>query len=283
LPESAYLLDRASISHSGVHDGGPRLRWVAVSGTLLGGACALAIASTGGCAQIVGLTENYRLSYCAALGPQPLFCADFDEGSVGSGWSHVDQTNGALALDTDEFESAPAAVVVHSPAVMAGTVDVAMYRAFSLTGQTFQGSIDLDMRVDRADSNGGVAVLAQVGLEQVGTSYVVQLVAMSQANVLSFTISEVSTAAPLPVMHPVQPTIGLATWTHVTLTVQTPFSGGPATATLSFDGQQVASAPINVPVANFTQTFGVGITYAQTPSTGWTVVFDDVIFNATAN
>jgi hypothetical protein len=38
-----------------------------------------------------------------------------------------------------------------------------------------------------------------------------------------------------------------------------------------------------VPVTNFTQTFGVGITYAQTPSTGWTAVFDDVIFDATAN
>jgi len=254
-----------------------------VNGTLLAGVCAVAIAPIAGCAQIVGLTENYHLSYCAALSPQPLFCEDFDEGSVGAGWSHIDQTDGALSLDTDEFESAPASVVMHSPNVGAGTVDVAMYRSFSLTGQTFEGSIDLDMRVDRSDSNGGVAVLAQVALEQVGTSYVVQLVAISQGNLLAFTISEVSTNAPCPIVHPVQPTIDLATWTHVTLTVQAPFSGGPAKATLAFDGQQVGSAPINVPVTNFTQTFGVGITYAQTPSTGWTAVFDDVVFDATAN
>ncbi len=40
---------------------------------------------------------------------------------------------------------------------------------------------------------------------------------------------------------------------------------------------------IQVPVQNFAPSIGVGILYASTPSNGWQVAFDNVVFNSASN
>jgi hypothetical protein len=229
-------------------------------------------------------------TFCASLSPSPLFCEDFDEGSYTQGWTYTHTVNGSLALDGTEFHSAPASMIAQSGIAGAGTVDVAAYRAFALTGtSSLAATVDLDMRIDRADADGGLAVIAQLGLLDGtgGGQYFVQLIAESHgAAPINAAINEAyfatGTNSP-PVTHPVAQTVAIGAWTHVTLAVTAPFAGGAGTETLSFDGTQVGSSAINVPVQNFTEVLGVGLTFVQIPSNGWNALYDDVVFNATAH
>jgi hypothetical protein len=231
-------------------------------------------------------------TFCASLSPSPLFCEDFDEGSYAQGWSYTHpaspSTTGSLALDGTEFQSAPASMIAQSNIESAGLVDVAAYLRLALTGTSLlAATLDLDMRVDGADADGGLAVLAQLGLlEAGGGHYFVQLVAESHgAAPLNVAVNEAYFATGTnnpPVTHPVAQTVAIGAWTHVTLAVTAPFAGGAGTETLSFDGTQVGSSAIAVPVTNFTEELGVGLTFVQVPSNGWTVLYDDVVFNGKA-
>jgi hypothetical protein len=40
---------------------------------------------------------------------------------------------------------------------------------------------------------------------------------------------------------------------------------------------------IDVPVQNFQETIGVGIAWAETPSTGWTAHYDNIVFGSPAD
>ncbi len=229
-------------------------------------------------------------AFCATRSPQPLLCADFDEGSYTPGWSFFHTTQGSIALDGAEFRSSPAAMIVQSDVASSGAVDVTAYKTLTVTGPTtFSGTIDLDVRVDKSDGAGGVAVLAQFGLVDGGGGgdYFVQLVVLPGAGgALGCNVNEVffdGVTTTSPVQHPLSQSIALGTWKHVTFTMAAPYAGGAGEFTMSFDGTQVGSAPISVPVTNFTQTFGVGLPYVLTPSNGWTAVFDNVIFDGSGS
>jgi hypothetical protein len=228
-------------------------------------------------------------AFCASLSPRPLLCADFDEGSATSAWSYVHTTSGTIALDGTEFRSPPGAMITQSAIAGSGTVDVAGYGSFALTGQsTFTGTVGLDFRVDRADATGGLAVLAQIGLLDGtgGGQYFVQFVTSSNgAAPLDCSVNEIYFATgttSMPVRHPVAQTIPIGAWTHLTLSIVAPFGGGAGTQTLALNGVQVGTSSITVPVRNFSQAAGIGLTFVQTPSNGWTAVFDNVTFDATA-
>jgi hypothetical protein len=231
-------------------------------------------------------------TFCQSLQPQPLFCEDFDEGvALASEWSYILETRGSLALYGSASMSPPASMQAMTDVVMSAntSVDTAVYEDFSLTGMTFAGSIDLDLRVDQVDSNTGTAVLAQFGLiDGSGNGqYYLQFVTNSNgANPLNCGVNEdyfATTTSGNPTPHPVSSTIPLHIWVHVRLTMTVPFSGGAGTATVRINGGATDTAPIQVEVANFTQSIGVGVLYASTPSNGWTVLVDNVVFNATTN
>jgi hypothetical protein len=228
-------------------------------------------------------------TFCLRLSPSPLFCEDFDEGSYASGWSSVHTTFGSLALDTTEFTSPSGAMIAQSGATAQPAVaDVAVYRSFALTGQNFMGAIELDMRVDRADSPGAFAVLAQIKLLDSSSTgeYVLQLVTTSNgAAPLTASFNEIyfgSGSTGQPVVHSASQTIALATWTHIKLSAAITATSG-SSAGLSFNGRQVAASAISVPVKNFSPSIGAGILWASNPSSGWTAVYDNVTFNATQN
>jgi hypothetical protein len=179
-------------------------------------------------------------------------------------------------------------MIAQSAIAASGAVDVAGYASFALTGQsTFSGTIDVDFRVDRADGTGGLAVLAQIALLDGtgGGQYFLQVVADSNgASPLGCSVNEIyfaSGTTSMPVIHPVTQTIPIGAWTHLTLSIAAPLAGGSGTETLALNGAQVSMDAISVPVVSFTQTVGVGLTFVQTPSNGWTAVFDNVTFDAT--
>jgi hypothetical protein len=226
--------------------------------------------------------------FCASQSPRPLFCEDFDEDSVSSGWSSLHSVGGSVSLDTLEFRTPPGAMSAQSGVAANGGIDVAAYRSFALAGaSTFSCTLDLDLRVDNADGAGGFAVLEQLGLSDgSGGDYFVQLVANSHGGApLTLSINEVLFGAGgngQPTIHPLAPTIALGSWTHVTFAVVAPFGGGTGAATIAFDGAASTTTPIAVGVKNFTEVLGVGLTFVRTPSNGWTAIYDDVTFDAFA-
>lgn len=200
-------------------------------------------------------------------------------------------TTGNLALDTSEFVSRPASLLAQTGVVTCGggTVDTSVYQTLQLSGQTFDGTLDLELRVDGVDAPGGVAVLAQFGLTDGagGGLYYLQLVTTSNgAQPLSLQVAEeyfATNTAGMPVDHPVSSVIPVKTWTHVKLSMVVPFAGGAGTATLVIGGGPPAVSAIEVPVQNFAPSIGVGILYASTPSNGWSAAFDNVVFNSASN
>jgi hypothetical protein len=235
-----------------------------------------------------GVGDGRGPTWCAALSRRPLFCADFDEGAIAPAWTAVHTTGGSIALDATEFQSPPDGLIVDTAVVASAKpmVDVAAYRSFAVTGRaTFVGMLDLDFRVDRADAPGGVAVLAQLGLvDGGGAAYLLQVVATSNgSSPLSIGVSELATRTGKVVAHPLQQSVALKTWTHVTVSLTAPFGGGAGTAAFGLDGILVERIAVSVPVQNRTQTIGVGITYASAPSTGWTAIFDNVTFDTMSN
>jgi hypothetical protein len=252
--------------------------------------CLLAPLPSFACDRIVGLRADYYETACARLEPQPLFCEDFDEASYDprAVWNSTSSTPGTLAVDTAEYRSSPASLRTQSTSTTNGTINVAVFRTFSLTGQTFAGTLDLDLIVDQEDaSSSAQAVLAQIGLESSTNAYWLQLVATSSGSgPLICSLNEVGAAnAPNGVWtHAVSQTLVPGTWRHVTLAVTAPLAGGRGSASLSFDGVRVADAPmIDVPVQNYQQTIGVGIAWASTPSTGWTAHYDNIVFDGAAD
>jgi hypothetical protein len=241
---------------------------------------------------MLGPGDAGPLSYCQSRNPAPLFCDDFDEDAASlSDWSYIHQITGNLALYRTAFTSPPASMIAQTHVVTGSNVqvDTAVYRSFSLSGQTFQGTIELDLRVDQVDSSTGVAVLAQFGLTDGNGNglYFLQFVVNANgANPLSCHLNEdyfSTTTTGNPVAHDLTVTAPLKRWTHLKLSMAVPFAGGAGTATVIVNGGPPSTTPIMVAVQNFSQTIGVGLLYASTPSNGWTVVVDNVVFDAKTN
>ena len=229
-------------------------------------------------------------TFCTGLSPPALFCEDFDEGSYTSGWSYVHTTLGTMALDKSEFLSSPGAMIAQSAVTAAPSVaDVAAYRSFPATGQAFAGAVELDLRVERAASAGTSAVLAQITLQDGSGngSYQLHVVAHSNGTAplgLNFTELYVGRGSNgMAIVHSTSQTIALATWTHVKLSATIPAAGGSGSAALDLKGAQGPASSINVPVKNFSLAIAAGILWTSNPSNGWTVVYDNVMFNAAKN
>ncbi len=175
--------------------------------------------------------------FCQGLSPQPVFCDDFDESEPDPyGWSFAHTTSGALQLDNSEYVSWPASLLAQTNVVtVAGggtAVDTSLYQTLQLTGQTFDGTLELDLRVVDVDFAGGVAVVAQFGLTDGagGGQYYLQLVTTSNGKEpLSLQVAEdyfATSTKGTPTDHSVSSVIKVGTWTHVKLSMVVPFAGG---------------------------------------------------------
>jgi hypothetical protein len=235
-------------------------------------------------------------TFCETLSPQPFFCADFDEGETSPfGWSQAQIFEGTLGLYTTEHESAPASLLARTSVVTAmgknTNPNTAVYQTLQISGQMFAGTLDFYMHVDQVDAVGDFAVLAQFGLTDPagGGVYYLQLVTTSNgAMPLGVQMAEdyfsMGTNGS-PTDYPVFGVIPLMTWTHVQLSLAVPFAGGPGTATLVLDDGQPTTVLIHapVPVQAFSPEIAVGVTWASTPSNGWTVAYDNVFFDNTSH
>jgi hypothetical protein len=66
-------------------------------------------------------------------------------------------------------------------------------------------------------------------------------------------------------------------WTQFTMTMTAPLAGGTGTANLTYGAGHISTS-IDVPIALASVDFAAGLAYVQ--NGGWTVVLDDVTFDA---
>ncbi len=93
--------------------------------------------------------------YCASLSTAPLFCDDFDEGAIATGWDQVTGMSGTVALDGTYFTSPPKAMLVSvNASAPEGNIDLAGYKSFAAKqGVAGTYTVAFDLRIDAADTS----------------------------------------------------------------------------------------------------------------------------------
>jgi hypothetical protein len=221
------------------------------------------------------------VGYCAGLSPAPLFCEDFDEGTLGP-WDQVSGMNGWAALDATLSLSAPDAMRDQVNAnASAGNVDVAGYRTFDLLqGVAGRYTLTFAFRADSVDtSSSSDAVLGAIQLWNGSAAWDLELevsYSPSTGNLSAYLSEDSATDY---VEHPAAKPIAMKKWVTVAISITLPASGGTAPATMSFDGTQVVAATVNVPIPDPIPEIIVGPTYATPAPSGWTLRYDNVTFD----
>lgn len=222
-------------------------------------------------------------SYCDGLSPAPLFCADFDEGSLERGWENDGKTpdpgafgGGVIEEDTTVFRSAPRSVAFGVPARVTSTSTSA---AFLLTRAPFVPSairLDVDLRVateDMPSNPSGRVILASIHFAPAGDVIVFRDALGTALGLLDDTAGGGTTAA-------FSERIAVGTWRTLTIHVANmPTDGGPdGWANAAVD--QIVAATLRLPATfqKVTQppTISVGVPLARGPMGAFRVNVDDV-------
>jgi len=224
-------------------------------------------------------------SFCASLSPKPLFCADFDEGSATAGWDSVSGQKGTASLNTSESTSAPASMAIDTVAISSGQVDCAGYKLFpTLVNKALTMTLAFDVRFDATDAKKD-AVIGSIQLNAAnGTLYEVQVdVAMSTSGDLTVDVPELTTptsGTETYVDHTLSKKLALGQWHHIVLLETAPASSGSGSLVVTIDGSQAFSGSINVLVSSWTPEVIMGTSYIASPSSAWSIRYDNVTFDA---
>lgn len=231
--------------------------------------------------------DTGTVTYCAGLSPKPVFCEDYDEGSVSNGWDQVSSQGGKAGVSTTAFQSGPASMLVATNTLASGgIVDVAEYKEFpALAGKAQTMTLAFDVRFETVDSTKHDIVFGSIQLvDASGATYELQLDAvLTTAGDLQLDMPELTTTAgggTTYVDHTLSTHVATQTWLHVVMTEKVPAASGVGTATLSINGTQLLSTSINVLVTNWIPEVILGISYVQPPSNPWGVRYDNVTFDS---
>ena len=226
-------------------------------------------------------------TFCAGLSPKPVFCEDYDEGSVSAGWDQVSSQGGKAGVSTTAFQSGPASMLVATNTLASGgIVDVAEYKEFpALAGKAQTMTLAFDVRFETIDSTKHDIVFGSIQLvDASGATYELQLDAvLTTAGDLQLDMPELTTTAgggTTYVDHTVSTHVATQTWLHVVMTEKVPAASGVGAATLSINGTQLLSTSINVLVTNWTPELIIGISYVAPPSNPWGVRYDNVTLDS---
>ncbi len=225
--------------------------------------------------------------WCAMQSPSHLFCDDFDEAPLLTGFDAVVASQCAVLLATGNATSAPHAMSAASTAGMQ-TFNCGATKAYPGLGvapTTY--TLAFDVYVAQADEgNASDAVAAVIVLrDAAGNMWSLQfeLTWDTAAHDLGVVLSEdaefpdggeafheTNTFVPLP----------LATWTRITLQAVMGAQNVPHTGNLFMAGTLVATAALHPTTTNPTLDFTLGYTYIGPQNGSWSLLYDDLTFDA---
>jgi hypothetical protein len=226
--------------------------------------------------------------YCASI-PHPtkpgalFFCDDFDEDPLPGSWNVFQHTGGTLTETDASFVSPPESLDETTAANDGGQpIEVALRTTFSsLPSLPATLSFGLDLDPVTIDPTSGAAIVLDAldFLDDAGNRYSVEVSAVVQSGAVTLVLGEQSGAADggmSYVPHPVPPTLPLASFTRVDMELQ--WSQGALDAKISLDGTLALDVPLTMTVQPSSLQIGVGTSYVSTPSPGWELRYDNVLF-----
>ncbi len=222
--------------------------------------------------------------YCATVSPTPLFCDDFDEGTaLATPWDQLATTGGSESLSTASVQSAPYAMLVTvNPNTSVTAIDVAGYKSLTAKqGVAGTATTSFEIRINAADqSSNSDAILGAIQLWNGSAYWDLELEVFYVSSSGDFKVSMSEDDGSTYVQHFVTPHLALGTWTRVTLSVVLPAgSAGATTATMAFNGTNVASDTVHVTTSNPIPEILIGTTFATPTSGGWSVAYDNLTFD----
>lgn len=230
--------------------------------------------------------------YCAnAMRPTTagalFFCADFDEGALPGAWNVFNEVGGALTESDASFVSPPDSLDETTHADDGGQpVNVALRTPFPLPPVPSTISFGFDLEPVAIDPTAGASIVLEAidFLDGAGDRYSVELSILVQSGASTLVLGEQSGAADGGmgyVPHQVPPTMTLPTGSFTRVEVALAWSAATSLrATVSLGGAQALDVPLSMTVRPSSLQIGVGTSYVSTPSPGWHLRYDNVLFTA---
>lgn len=198
------------------------------------------------------------------------FCADFDEGNAGAGWSLVQAGGtGDLALDTNAYQSPPASARIGGD--QNASASLTKYLSPTVPPHVH---VELDM-IGCAVPSAGVVTLLDVGQDMSGNTGENALRVQSDGTTVFIVDAYPGDGAEAYNRYTLPSGLSTTSWTHVALDVVLGETNG--SVTLSFGGTQVLSVSgIPTSSANVVDTFVAIETRTFQVTAAETAWFDDV-------
>jgi hypothetical protein len=206
---------------------------------------------------------------CASLSPAPVFCTDFDTGTLASIIDSDTAVGGAIAFDDAVFRSPSRSVRLTAPALAGADVAHAqLRRSFGFTPTT-SIRVEFDLKIDSTDPSSSNAISVGMGGYELG------LFLGATAKLRQGVPGDGGTAFSATNVTP--PAAG--TWVHLALTIA--LVDGASTATLAYDG--VASGPLPIVMDQYRASSWlvvVGLNYVDAPDDGRELHIDNLVIDA---
>jgi hypothetical protein len=206
-------------------------------------------------------------------GSTAMFCADFSNDPITTGWDNFERTGGDGGRVLDTFVSPPSSFGAET---LASTVDpggaVELSRSFDPS--VTQADLEFSVRLDEIDPGNSRGVLGEVYFRPAGLTYHLYLVARSGTDLLSEYLQP-DDGGTQTVDHKLSSSIPRAAWTRLLLHVDL----AAKHATLRSGSTVVADTALTVPFTSAKAAIKIGLN-ADPPAGPYVAHYDDVTFDA---
>jgi hypothetical protein len=229
-----------------------------------------------------------KTSWCGSQPGPLLFCDDFDESPLISGFDAVNQMNCTAQLQAGVYVSSPYAMNAMSKASMQ-TFDCGGIKTFpgqGAAGATYKLAFDVQpLTADYSAQSDAVAAVIRL-TDPDGTLWALQFEPVwdTTSGVLSVQLSEdtqFADGAPERFNYTVASAdLPFAAWTRVTLQLTVGPQNVPQTAQLFFGTTMIAAATLHPTTTNPTLSLLLGFSYVGPQNAAWSMLYDNVTFSA---
>ena len=209
------------------------------------------------------------------------FCADFDEGPVGSGWQMINRTGGTVALDSTTSISPPNSLLVQFvPLPLGGALRAGLATTFPMPAAPATVGWDFRFQVAAVDPtpHSGVVIGALDSFDEARNRYSVQFTIYPQADGIHLWLEEESGFANGKfklARHELPGTISLGGWTEIRVGIDFTSAKVASVRIYSADAL-VMTTPLTVTVGGNLLQLTMGSSFETLPSQGWRMHYDNV-------
>jgi hypothetical protein len=228
-----------------------------------------------------GASDVEPSRWCLSLCPQPVFCADFDEGTLKNPWTLPPALNNAtISLSSKFHVSPPDSLEVNIPPVPEGGAQVIMMSAIQPRVSS-RATFSFDVYLDVYDTTANYIKLADIQMADNHALYI----EISDGGAISIAEEKVSSDGHTLSYPTYRPTpaafVQVGAWHRVELQLGPASCGtGIGSASLSLDGKTLVSVPnLEAGIPPSSPTIELGVYYPHAGETAWRVYFDDVVFD----